>query len=103
MKLRLTLKTTTKKDKKVVLKLNVAPSKHIGFINFINLALEQGTGVEVAFEKISKSGEREESKIAGAFKFDARKDAEKQLKQWEEEVLEREQKRKKQLQKRKPK
>ena len=103
MKLRLTLKTKTNKDKEVVLKLNVAPSKHIGFINFVNLALEQGNGVELAFEKISKTGDKEESKIAGVFKFEAKKDAEKQLKQWENDVKEREQKRKKQLQKRKHK
>ena len=63
MKLRLILKTRTKKNKEIILKFNIAPSKHIGFINFINLALKQDLPIELSFEKISKTGEREESKI----------------------------------------
>ncbi|MBY9011455.1 MAG: hypothetical protein KGD70_03695 [Candidatus Lokiarchaeota archaeon] len=69
MKLRLILKTLTKKEKEVSIKFNIAPSKHYGFINFINLALEQGNPVIISFEKISKSGDKEESKIVGTFKF----------------------------------
>ena len=103
MKLRLILKTKTKKDKEIVLKFPIAPSKHIGFINFINLALNQGKEITLTFEKISKTGEREGSKIEGTFKFVPKKDAEKQLEQLGGEIKERADKHKKQLQKRKQK
>ena len=69
MKLRLILKAQTKKSKEIELKFNIAPSKHIGFINFINLALAQGDDVNLSFEKISESGKVELNKIEGAFKF----------------------------------
>ncbi|GAF98638.1 unnamed protein product [marine sediment metagenome] len=98
MKLRLVLRTTTKKNKDVYLKFNIAPSKHIGFINFINLALNQDKPVMLTFEKISKKGDKEESKIVGTFKFEGKSDAE--LKQIEEEIKDQERKRKKQHQKR---
>ncbi|MBY9015725.1 MAG: hypothetical protein KGD68_08550 [Candidatus Lokiarchaeota archaeon] len=98
MKLRLVLKTTTKKDKDVYIKFNIAPSKHYGFINFINLALNQGKPVSISFEKIGKKGDKEESKIVGTFKFEGKSDAE--LKQFEEEIKDQERKRKKQHQKR---
>jgi len=98
LKLRLILKTSTKKDKDVSIKFNIAPSKHYGFINFINLALEQGKPVVLSFEKISKSGEKEESKIVGTFKFEGKDEA--GLKQLEEEIKDKEKKRKKQHQKR---
>ena len=98
MKLKLVLKTSTKKEKDVSIKFNIAPSKHYGFINFINLALEQGKPVTISFEKISKSGEKEESKVVGTFKFEGKDVAE--LKQLEEEVKEKEKRRKKQHQKR---
>ena len=98
MKLRLVLKTTTKKNKDVYLKFNIAPSKHLGFINFINLALNQDKPVSLTFEKISKKGDKEESKIVGTFKFEGKNDAE--LKQIEEEIKDQEKKRKKQHQKR---
>ncbi|MBD3342903.1 MAG: hypothetical protein GF353_27640 [Candidatus Lokiarchaeota archaeon] len=101
MKLRLILKTTTKNNKEVNLKLNIAPSKHIGFINFVNLALSQNQPVTISFEKISKSGEKEESKIAGQFKFSAKDQNE--LKELEREIQGTEQKRKKMQQKRKQK
>ncbi len=99
LKLRLVLKTKTKKDKEVCIKFNIAPSKHYGFINFVNLALNQDQPVTISFEKVSKSGEREESKIVGNFKF-AGKDSV-GLQQLEEEIEETEQKRKKLQQKRK--
>lgn len=92
------MKTSTKKDKEVCIKLAVPPSKHLGFINFINLALGQGKPVKISFEKISKSGDREESKIVGTFKFEGKDEA--GLKQLEEEVINKEKKRKKQHQKR---
>lgn len=101
MKLRLILKTETKKSKKVTLKFPIAPSKHIGFINFINLALKQDLPIELAFEKISKTGEREESKIVGQFKLQGKADS--QLYGLEEEIQEEERKRKKVQQKRKQK
>ncbi|TFF88306.1 MAG: hypothetical protein EU548_09045 [Promethearchaeota archaeon] len=69
MKLRLRLKTITKKNKEVSIKFNIAPSKHLGFINFVNLALNQELPVTLSFEKIGKSGAKEESKIEGSFKF----------------------------------
>ncbi|MHA1343564.1 MAG: hypothetical protein ACTSQG_06240 [Promethearchaeota archaeon] len=89
----------TKKDKEIVIKFPIAPSKHIGFINFVNLALNQNREVTLSFEKISKSGEREESKIIGCFKFQGKD--EKGLKQLEEEIQEKERLRKKQQLKRK--
>lgn len=99
MKLRLILKTKTKKNKDLNIKFNIAPSKHIGFINFINLALNQDLPIELSFEKISKSGEREESKIYGNFKLQGRIDS--QIYKLEEEIQEAERKRKKLQQKRK--
>jgi hypothetical protein len=99
LKLRLILKTTTKKKKEVSIKFNIAPSKHIGFINFINLALKQGIPIELSFEKISKTGERETSKIFGEFKLHGKTDS--QLYELEEEIQEVERKRKKLQQKRK--
>jgi len=98
LKLRLILKTTSKKDKEVSIKFNIAPSKHSGFINFINLALNQDKPVSLSFEKISKKGNREESKIVGTFKFEGKDDP--GLKQLEEEIDDKEKKRKKQHQKR---
>jgi len=98
LRLKLILKTTTKKDKEVSIKFNIAPSKHGGFINFINMALNQNKPVIITFEKISKSGERQESKIVGTFKFEGKDDP--GLKQLEEEIDDKEKKRKKQHQKR---
>lgn len=101
MKLRLVLKTRTKKNKEVCMKFNIAPSKHLGFINFVNLALNQDQPVILSFEKVSKSSEKEESKIVGEFKFTGKDDV--GLMQLEEEVQEAEQRRKKQQQRRKHK
>ena len=99
MKLRLILKTTTKKKKEITLKLNIAPSKHIGFINFINLALSQDSPIELSFEKVTKTGDREESKIVGQFKLQGKADS--QLYELEEQIQNEERKRKKLQQKRK--
>jgi hypothetical protein len=98
LKLRLLLKTTTKNGKDVEIKFNIAPSKHYGFINFINLALKQKIPITLAFEKISKSGQRELSKIQGSFLFESKDEQE--IKQIEQDVEEEERKRKKQHQKR---
>jgi hypothetical protein len=86
MKLRLVLKQTTNKGNDVAIKFNIAPSQHIGFINFINLALNQDNKIKVSFEKVSKTGEKEESKIAGLFKFQAK--GKEELIQLEQEVKE---------------
>lgn len=72
MKLRLVLKTVTNKGKEVAIKFNIAPSQHIGFINFVNLCMNQENPVNVYFEKVSKSGEKEDSKVSGEFKFNAK-------------------------------
>ncbi len=101
MKLRLILRTETKKGKKVCIKFPISPSKHIGFINFINLALNQELPIDLSFEKISKTGEREESKISGRFRLEGKGDS--QLSGLEEEIQETEHKRKKAQQKRKQK
>ncbi len=92
MKLRLVLKTVTNKNKEVSIKFNIAPSKHIGFINFVNLCITQDNPVTISFEKISKSGEKEESKVAGVFDFKSRDENE--LKELKKE-LERKKKQKK--------
>ena len=72
MKLRLVLNTSTKKEKDMSIKFNIAPSKHYGFINFVNLALEQGKPVTLSFEKIGESGEKEEINVVGTFKFEGK-------------------------------
>jgi hypothetical protein len=69
MKLRLALNTKTKNEKDISIKFNIAPSKQQGILNFIQLASSKNQPVSITFEKISKSGEREESKIEGNFKF----------------------------------
>lgn len=99
MKLRLVLKTVTHKNKEVKIKFNIAPSKHVGFINFINLALKQNQPVSISFEKISKSGDKEESKISGNFKFQSKGPTDLTL--LEEEIQENADKRKKQKHKKK--
>ena len=83
------------------MKFNIAPSKHIGFINFINLALKQDKPIAISFEKISKSGQKEESKIYGEFKFTGKDLA--RLEQLEEDIQEAEKRRKKQQERRKHK
>ncbi|MHA1671700.1 MAG: hypothetical protein ACTSV5_14170 [Promethearchaeota archaeon] len=67
MKLRIVLKTLTKRGKAVSIKFNVTPSKHLGFINFINLALTQDKSVKLSLEKIDSSGNKEENLIEGTF------------------------------------
>lgn len=93
MKLRLILKTITKKNKEVSIKFNIAPSKHLGFINFVNLALNQEIPVTLSFEKIGKSGTKEESKIVGNFKFTGKDTM--ALSELNKEIQEEEKKRKK--------
>ncbi len=99
MKLHLILKTTTNKKKEVSIIFNIAPRKHIGFINFINLALNQEIPIKLSFEKISRTGEKEESKIYGQFTLTGKD--EKELQDLEEKIQDSEHKRKKLQQKRK--
>lgn len=93
MKLRLVLKIKTKKNTEVSMKFNIAPSKHLGFINFVNLALNQDQPITLSFEKVTKAGEKEESKIEGQFKFSGKGDG--GLKQLEQEIHDRDHKKKK--------
>ena len=62
------------------------------------MALNQDKPVSLSFEKISKKGDKEESKIVGTFKFEGKDEP--GLKQLEEEIDDKEKKRKKQHQKR---
>lgn len=69
MKIKLVLSTTSpKQGKPITLKLNVPPSKQIGFINFVNAAMKGDASVNVSFEKISNEA-KERSKVQGEFKF----------------------------------
>ena len=101
MKLKLILKSKTKKGKEISIKFNIAPSKHIGFINFINLAVNQDIPIELTFEKVSKTGERDASKLVGQFKLQGKDSG--SLMQIEEEIQEEERIKKKQKQRRKQK
>ena len=68
MKFRLILNSTTKNGHPVQLKFNVPPSKHLGLINFLKIAMESESDVELAIEKIDE-GKSELSKVHGTFKF----------------------------------
>ena len=98
MKLRLVLTTTTKNGREISIKFTIAPSKHMGMINYLNLALTQKEPVKLSFEKISKSGDKEESKVEGVFKLECNDDQ--ALKALTELIEEKMRKKKKQHQKR---
>jgi hypothetical protein len=69
MRIRLVLSTKSpKQGKPIELKLNVPPSKSIGFINFVNAAMQGDSPVNVSFEKIINDNV-ERSKVQGEFKF----------------------------------
>jgi hypothetical protein len=69
MKIRLVLSTKSpKQGKPIELKLNVPPSKQLGFINFVNAAMQGDSTINISFEKIIKDV-MEKSKIQGEFKF----------------------------------
>jgi len=57
-----------KQGKPIELKLNVPPSKSIGFINFVNAAMQGDSPVTISFEKITKEA-RDRSKVQGEFRF----------------------------------
>lgn len=75
MKFRLVLETKTKNGHPVVLKFNVAPSKHQGLINFLKIALNDGHPVNFTVEKI-EGEERELSKVKGTFDLEPLEDPE---------------------------
>ena len=50
------------------LKFNVPPSKHLGLINFLKIALETQNDVNFSIEKITKE-KRELSKARGTFQL----------------------------------
>nr|MDO8083386.1 hypothetical protein [Candidatus Sigynarchaeum springense] len=69
LKIRLVLSTKSpKQGKPIEFKLNVPPSKQIGFINFVNAAMQTDSSINISFEKIVKKN-KEKSKIQGEFKF----------------------------------
>lgn len=69
MKIRLVLSTKSpKQGKPIELKLSVPPSKQIGFINFVNAAMQGDSTINISFEKVSNDS-KEKSKIQGEFKF----------------------------------
>jgi hypothetical protein len=72
LKLRLVFKTKSKRNKVVTLKINIAPSKHLGFINFVNLALNQNKPVSLSLEKIGDSGEKERIGVESSFEFQSK-------------------------------
>ena len=69
MKFRLVFHTTTKKGSPVELKFKVPPSKHLGLINFLKIALEHGKPVEFYVEKLTAE-KKELSKVKGTFQFE---------------------------------
>ncbi|MHA1821188.1 MAG: hypothetical protein ACTSU2_01405 [Promethearchaeota archaeon] len=69
MKFRAVFKTKTKKNKDLIFKLKVPPSKHLGLINFLNTALRAGNDVIFTIEKVDKDKHREESSIYGVFRL----------------------------------
>ncbi len=72
MKFRIVLKTKTKKDHDLVLKLNVPPSKYQGLSNFLKIALDSknpNNEVKFTIEKIGSDKKRTESSTFGKFKF----------------------------------
>lgn len=72
MKFRIVLKTKTKNDHELVLKLNVPPSKYQGLSNFLKIALDSSNpnnDVKFTVEKIDNDKKRVESSTFGKFKF----------------------------------
>lgn len=68
MKFRLVLNTTTKDGHPAQIKFKVPPSKHLGLINFLQIALEHGNEVDFTVEKIEKE-KHVQSKVHGKFQL----------------------------------
>ena len=101
MKLQLVLTTKTQNNKDIVIKIKIAPAKQLGLVKLIKVALNQKNPIDLSFEKITRSGGKEESKIFGSFELQSKNSL--ALKQLEDEIIDRERKRKKRHQKRKHK
>lgn len=72
MKFRIVLKTKTKNQNDMIMKFNVAPSKHKGLINFLKMATDSNnpnSDVEFTVEKIGEDGKKVELSYTGNFKF----------------------------------
>lgn len=68
MKFRLVLETISKNGHKAQIKFNVPPSKHLGLVNFLNIATRANKDVHFTIEK--NEGEKTElSNVHGTFKF----------------------------------
>ncbi len=65
---RLVLESESKKKTPRVLKVNIAPSKAQGFVNFVNQSVKENRPITVYFEKIEGTI-REKSKVRGSFIF----------------------------------
>ncbi|OLS13077.1 MAG: hypothetical protein RBG13Loki_3307 [Promethearchaeota archaeon CR_4] len=65
---RLVLESESNKKNPRVLKLNVAPSKVKGFVNFINQSVKEKRPITIYFEKMEGTI-REKSKLRGSFTF----------------------------------
>ena len=68
VKFRLVFETTTKNGKKIQLKFHVPPSKHLGLVNFLKLAVDGKEDVAFTVEKVDKD-KKELSKVSGTFKL----------------------------------
>jgi hypothetical protein len=67
-KFRLVFETETKKGNKVQLKFKVPPSKHLGLINFLKIAVGSANDVDFTIEKITEE-KKEISKVKGKFRL----------------------------------
>ncbi|XEO79534.1 hypothetical protein WKT22_04579 [Candidatus Lokiarchaeum ossiferum] len=68
VKFRLVFETTTKHGNKVQLKFKVPPSKHLGLMNFLKIAMEGDEDIQFAVEKISED-KHDLSKAKGTFRL----------------------------------
>ncbi len=65
---RLVFESESNKKIPRVLKLNIAPSKAQGFVNFINQSVKENRPITIYFEKMDGTV-REKSKLRGVFTF----------------------------------
>ncbi len=65
---RLVFESESNKKTPRVLKLNIAPSKAKGFVNFVNQSVKEKRPITIYFEKMEGTA-REKSKLRGVFTF----------------------------------
>ncbi len=65
---RLVFESESKKKTPRILKVNIAPSKAQGFVNFVNQSVKENRPITIYFEKI-EGAVREKSKVRGSFVF----------------------------------